>query len=168
MAVARVTTPREYFDGIVKPDYDDFRADTSNLRGAFHLANSLFNLRDWTFAHFSKSGESTHDGQTYKFGGDEGAYNATLESLCREFGHIRDVANASKHMALKKVSTTAKHATNTSSSSTGYGQGPYGQGPYGGAQTVKIKVGSNQFVYFSTVADEAFKVWVKLFTQNAW
>ena len=52
-AKAKIVNSGEYKFQVVDRDYADYKQDPTSLRLAYHLAVSLFHLRDWTFAEHS-------------------------------------------------------------------------------------------------------------------
>ena len=46
---ARIQSASDFKQSIVNPNYTDHKSDPIDLRHAYHLAVSLFHLRDWTF-----------------------------------------------------------------------------------------------------------------------
>ena len=100
-AKAKVVNSGEYKFQVVDQDYADYKQDPTSLRLAYHLAVSLFHLRDWTFAEHSGA-------ENWPYSTTIGDYQRDLENLCGDFGYMRDLANAVKHKELdasKKLST---------------------------------------------------------------
>ncbi len=173
MTKDRIEFARDLLDLVVEADRAEFAAETSDLRKAFHYAESLSSLSYWTCSELHEKGIAlfNYGGTAYPFDSEPGyrepGYREQLVKLCPEFGNVHDLANAAKHRVLtRKTSTPAKHAANTHSTGTGFGMGGYGQGPFGGTPTVKIQVGKTDFVYFSVVADKTYEMWKKIFAEN--
>lgn len=82
------------------------------------------------------------------------------------FGYVRDVTNASKHVIIGKPgfappSTGMTYIANTHIVSTGYGQGGYGQGRYGGGPPVVFEDAGKQ-ISFDDCASQLFAYWKNL------
>ena len=92
-AKAKVVNSGEYKFQVVDQDYADYKQDPTSLRLAYHLAVSLFHLRDWTFAEHSGAAN-------WPYATTIGNYQRDLENLCGDFGYMRDLANAVKHKEL--------------------------------------------------------------------
>jgi hypothetical protein len=111
-----IRTPNDFRVHIMEPDYAAFERAPTDLRIAFHAAASLFHLRDWiAFAQCVSPAQ----------------LQSELENRCDLFGVIRDVANASKHLRLKRHSTSVLDAGDIRVQEigvTGYGVGPGGYG----------------------------------------
>src|SRR5258708_16629232 len=113
-------TPADFWSGMVEPDFADCQANKADLRAAFHAATSLFHMHDWIW--------KTHEGMvrtlfTYTdwrrkthhvF--DASSFANALEQQSPDFGRIRSIANAAKHLSLndiRPVASAARHATDT-------------------------------------------------------
>jgi hypothetical protein len=163
-----------YWNGMVELDYADFMAAKDDLRLAFHLASTLFHVHDWIWmkqdmvirAQFG----IVHNGPL------ENGVRAFSEVLARmdlDFERIRAVANAGKHLSLKKRSSNANvgfHAANTATSSSGYGTGGYGTGNYGTPRTYVVLEGEagKPTVYFHNVAERIYRLWKALIVSHGW
>jgi CRP/FNR family transcriptional regulator, cyclic AMP receptor protein len=90
---AKVVNSGEYKFQVVDQDYADYKQDPTSLRLAYHLAVSLFHLRDWTFAEHSGA-------VNWPYAATIGDYQRDLESLCGDFRYMRDIANAGEHKEL--------------------------------------------------------------------
>jgi hypothetical protein len=127
-----LTSSQDFWSAMVVPDCEDYRRNIASLRHAVHSAVSLFHLHDWVF----QSDPSTVT--TFTYIDQNGIARAVskaphfanhLEQACSEFGLIRGVANAAKHLALthpSSVPNSPTHAANTQVQTTGYGVGGYG------------------------------------------
>ena len=76
---AKVVNSGEYKFQVVDQDYADYKRDPTSLRLAYHLAVSLFHLRDWTFAEHSGPAN-------WPYATTIGNYQRDLENLCGDFG----------------------------------------------------------------------------------
>jgi hypothetical protein len=109
--IHRLDSARKYYSEILKPEYDDFFAAPATLRSAFRVAGALFHFRDWLF-EFHRAELEAHFGTTLA---SAGALWIEVEKINGQFGFVRDVANASKHVRLKHhPSTSMTHVANTS------------------------------------------------------
>jgi hypothetical protein len=116
----KVDTAAVFKTTVVDPDYADYKGAPTDLRRAYHLALGLFHLRDWTF---------WEHGTTLGYGPkDIRQYQSYLESQCRDFGYIRDLANVIKHAELdprKRPSTQMVGLANTEVSSAAFQTGAF-------------------------------------------
>lgn len=160
-------TPADFWSGMVEPDYKDARSNPADLRAAFHAAISLFHMHDWIWRTYEAS-----VGTSFTFRNsagsaaavrDAGTFANSLEQQCEDFGRIRSIANAAKHLQLRDirpVPNAASHAANTAvhipgGASGGYGAGAIGYnraGSYVGRPRVVLEGPSGQDMEFSHVA----------------
>jgi hypothetical protein len=175
--IQQLTTAADFWSQMVVPDCEEFRSDQANLRRALHSANSLFHMHEWvfhthentvrtTFTHFNKSGALVPVGDSTDFA------NA-LEHRHPDFGRIRGIANAGKHLKLeprgiRPVPNAPRDAANTRIQTTAYGQGGFGQGPYGGGPRVMLEGADGNDMEFSAILESVFKMWEGLIAANNW
>jgi hypothetical protein len=152
-----ITTPSEFRNQIMEPDYAAFERAPTDLRLAFHTAASLLHLRDWV-AH----AQSIHPGQL----------QTDLEKRCKYFGLIRDVANAGKHLVLtQKPSTSMTNAGDVQLRKigvTGYNFGPGGYGHASAIGLVPVIIVAPEGVLFADAADKVHQMWAQLFKERGW
>jgi hypothetical protein len=100
----------KYYSEILKPEHDEFFAAQATLRSAFNLATNLFHFHEWLFDGHKAQLEVCF-GRTLK---SADALWAEVERINSQFGFIRDLANASKHVRLtRRPSTSMTHVANT-------------------------------------------------------
>jgi hypothetical protein len=92
--MASIQFPSEFFSTVVLPNCEEFVAMPHDLRLAMNAAIAVFNMRDWMNEYRKAHVPGWH--------GDEEKYQASLERKCPQFRILRDVANASKHMMLRR------------------------------------------------------------------
>lgn len=161
---------------MVVPDCDDYRADPANLRRALHSANSLFHMHDWVF-HTHEAVVRANFTWVDKHGTPQPVsspkeFADALEQLNNDFGRIRGIANAGKHLKLnsvRPVQNAPSHAANTAIQTTGYGQGGYGQGgygqgPFGGSPRVMLEGATD--MEFSTILENVYQMWESLIKRH--
>jgi hypothetical protein len=98
--------------------------------------------------------------------GDAKEFANSLEQADANFGLIRSVANAAKHLSLTDRRPVTG-AANTYVQSTGYGEGAYGVGPYGGGPRVVLE-GPDGNLEFAEIARNVFQMWETLNRQHGW
>jgi hypothetical protein len=120
--VKQFRTATDFWSEMVEPDYKEYLQAPANLRRALHAASSLFHMSDWVF--------HTHEAavrSTFKFANRQGNVQSVskasefadaLEQQNPDFGRIRGIANAAKHLALRPTSirpvqNAPSHAANT-------------------------------------------------------
>jgi hypothetical protein len=161
---------------MVEPDYRDFVAEPADLRRALHAATSLFHLADWVFKTHEAAVRSAF---TFTDGGgvvrqvyDPGTFANGLEQLNPDFGRVRGIANAAKHLKIgdvRPVANAPSHAANTAVQTTGYGAGAFGGGPFGGGPRVMLAGPNGNDMEFSVIAESVHRMWLALnATHHRW
>jgi len=162
-----INSARDFWDKIAKPDYEDFRDNTADLRTAFHAAVSLFHVSDWVWKDNENKRHAVFDvNDEYKL------RDYIIDKECPDFELIRDVANSSKHFRLsppsaKRPPKKVPSATKITSQTTGFGVGPYGEGTFGGTLQVIVEV-SGDMRPLSAIAKNVYEMWDRLFEAKGW
>ena len=159
---SKVETATDFKTMVVDPDYHDYKSDPHNLRHAYHLAVSLFHLRDWTYLEYSNAGP-------WPYSPNLGSYQADLERICSEFGYMRDLANAVKHGELdpsKRPSTQMVGLANTAISQVAFQPGAFQPDAFQTRTYIVSKTGPNQYIDFERAADAVIAMWNNIFVKN--
>jgi hypothetical protein len=104
-----LTTAADFFLVMLEPDYKEYIANPTSLRHAYHVANSLFHLADWVFHTDPAKVQAAFAVN------DETEFANALEGRHPDFGRIRGIANAGKHLSLRSrrpVALAPVHAAN--------------------------------------------------------
>jgi hypothetical protein len=167
-SMQKIDDYKKYWNEVVIPDYDEFFADLDNLRKAFHCAGSLFHMADWLYwgnQGYIDANFTWLDGngvaQPVK---DERAFANAVRDLHPDFELIRNIANAGKHLEIKKGKHAASpvSAANTYVSSTGFGIGGWGMGPWGGTPRVRQEGPGGADLELSDLATSVRDMWIVL------
>jgi hypothetical protein len=178
--VQKFTTSADFWSGMVVPDCDESRANQADLRRALHAANSLFHMHDWIFHSYKISVQPNLPNPKYKLNyidilgnnksvSSEREFANELERLTDDFGRIRGIANAAKHLKLgdvRPVKNAPSDAANTRSQVIGYGQ-RYGQA-YGGGALVMLEGDNGNDMQFSTILESVYQMWEAITKSNSW
>lgn len=161
-SAAALSNAEDYFLNVLKPNYDAFFGAPSTFASAFNLATTLYHFHEWLFEEYRTQLEN-HFNVTFT---GKGKFWQSVEQTNANFGYIRDVTNASKHVTIGGArfappSTGMTHIANTHIISTGYGQGGFGQGRYGGGPAVVFEDAGNQ-ISFDDCASQLFAYWKAL------
>lgn len=152
-----LSNPRDFFDCVTRPNYDDYFNNPSSFRTAFSLSMSLFNICEWVF-EYNKADVETELGKTFKSSSE---LWKEVESIVPQAKFIRDLSNASKHVRLTiHPSTSMTHIANTEIQTSNYGSGGYGQGRYSAPSVVFHD--SGKVVYLDDCAKLVFAFWEQL------
>ena len=167
-------TAGDYWSSMVEPDFNEHQADLADLRRALHCAESLNHVADWVYhtheaAVCSAFSFKDRNGATQAVS-DASTFANALEQQHSDFGLIRGIANAAKHLKLNNVRPVANapsHAANTRVASTGWGEGGYGKGPYGGTPRVMLEAAGGD-LEFSDIAASVQQMWLALNAKHNW
>jgi hypothetical protein len=183
--VKQFTTAMDFWNEMVEPDYADYGGQPANLRAAFHAAISLFHMHDWVWRTHESAVRANFTCQD-KIGrvvavNDAPSFANSLEQGCHDFGRIRSIANAAKHLELndiRPVPNAASHAANTAVHVPGAGRGGYGVGAgygvkggglsYAGQPRVMLAGPNGADMEFSDVAKAVYGMWVALKALHGW
>jgi hypothetical protein len=165
----------DFWWGMVEPDYLAQPRDVADLRAALHSAISLFHMSDWVFHTHERAVRNAFtwqrsDGTVLPVGSEEN-FATALEQQNQDFGRIRGVCHATKHLKLKNVRPVPdapSHSANTRVRTTGFGTGGYGAGPYGGSERVMVESGGPSDIEFSDIARNVYEMWRTLNQRNQW
>lgn len=163
-AESRIETAAGFKRLVVDRDYADYKAKPVDLRAAYHLAVSLFHLRDWTFWEHSNA-------PGWPYPKKLGDYQNALEKVCADFGYIRDLANAVKHAELdpsKKPSTQMVGLANTSISSAAFDSSAFQSDAFQTRTYIVSMTAPSQHVDFEVAADKVMTMWNNVFKTNGW
>jgi len=172
------TTPQQYWDGMVEPDYNDFLAQKGSLRRAYHCATSLFHMADWLWIAHKTEIRAIYGLSATTKNADE--FANVLEGLSADFHLVRTTANSTKHLKMNKPSSQPNAPSSAANvqSQTIFSEGPGGfctaplcSGPLSGGEiTVETRVvleGARE-VYFDEVATRVRQFWIDLRSQHGW
>jgi hypothetical protein len=95
---------------------------------------------------------------------DEKTFANAVRDHHPDFELIRNIANAGKHLSIKKGKHAASpvSAANTYVSSTGYGIGGYGMGPWGGTPRARQEGPGGADLELSDLATSVRDMWIAL------
>jgi hypothetical protein len=156
MSHNRVETARDFKTIVVDADYDAYKADPLNLRLAYHLALSLFHLKDWT--HLQYSNDPRWPLKKKK------AYQKALEKRCPEFGYMRDLANAVRHAEITQDPSTAIGSLGATSLSQAAFSDAFQGEAFQNRTCIVSKTAPDEFADFEKAADAVMKMWNDLFS----
>lgn len=149
--------PKDFFEEVTRPNYNEFFSTPSSFKTAFGLAMSIYNICEWIF-EFNQTDVEKKFGKAF---GKANDFWKEVESIVPEAAFIRDLSNASKHVKLTiNPSTMMTHIANTYLQTSTYGSGGYGQGRYSACAVVFHEGG--RIVYFDDCAKKLFEFWEDL------
>lgn len=125
--------PRQFFENHLKPNYDEWMASPLDDRRAKNAVGDANNMAARVFHYWN-----TRDPAQIYNATSEGSYrNELVSNECTDFGLIRDVAEAYKHVELNRSSRQLTRTEQTRAEPHVYGGASYyGAAHYGGNQLV--------------------------------
>jgi hypothetical protein len=144
-----ITTAKEYFNEVVGYNLEAYKAKPTSLPAAYNLANTLFSMHEWMWSTYGTALGA--DCQKVK------DYKAHVLADCTGFKHMRDLANASKHVSLSSASTQATQITDTAAIESNVGEAIIGVSKIERGVVVINDGGTN--VDFENTADEVHAYW---------
>lgn len=140
-------TPREYIDQIVAPNLAELATDYGNLRLALNAVHAV----DALAAHiFYGAGGKGKVGVA-----DDLAYRESLARQDTEFGLLRDVAKAAKHVVLERGTPQVSTADQISSRGLGWGEARWDEGRWDGPQQAVVLTDAGEHRVLETVVARA-------------
>jgi hypothetical protein len=126
------------------------------------LALGLFHLREWTLWQYSAA-----PGWPYKK--KPGKYQKALEKQCRDFGYMRDLANAVKHAEATQVpGTQMGKLSATKVSQAAFQPNVFQSNAFQTRTYIVSRTAPDQVVDFEKAADAVMQLWNDLFASNRW
>jgi len=160
MTLIKLSTPKDFFDEVVEPNYNQFMSEPSSFRTAINVAISLFSMHEWIF-ELSKPKVEKLLGKTFVKKHNLWKH---IEGQTSEACYIRDVANASKHVRLTiNPSTKMTHIANTSIQMVTVGYNSPNPKPARTPSVIMDEQG--QAISFDDCAESMFKFWQKFIPQ---
>jgi hypothetical protein len=172
-ALKKIQTASAFWDDVVVPDFSEYiNSHSPDLRKAMHAASALFHMSDWVFVTHKTYVEATFTfvdrNQATKAASSASEFANSLEQATSDFGLIRGIANASKHLDLKDIRPVHGAPSNFSNLAiyTLSSLKSHSESKYQGA-SVQIEA-AGQNIEFSPVAENVFKMWRNLKQQHNW
>jgi hypothetical protein len=166
--IDRIDDYKKFWNDILLADYQDFMQEIDNVRKAFHLASSLFHMADWLYwgnaAYINANFTFRDRNSQLRPVSDEKTFANAVRDLYPDFELIRGIANAGKHLQVRKGQHAASpvSASNTYVTSTGFGVSGFGTGPYGGTPRVRQQGPNNQDIEMTDLAQRIHDMWIDL------
>ena len=92
--------------------------------------------------------------------------NGLTARECQDFGLVRDVADAHKHVELDRPTRRVTRADQTTKGGMGWGEGELGEGVFGGGPQLVVKLDNNSKRALSAIMQNVIEMWQRLLT--AW
>jgi hypothetical protein len=152
-AIAR-NRAHDFFDTHVLPTVNEWRNAPLDLRLAMQAAAALNQMADHYWYGYSSENRAQVFNQTAV-----GDFRRELAARSPNFGLIRDVAEAHKHVKLNRKDRLLTSAGQTTVDKLGYGEAEYGVAEWGGSSEVVIELDGGKRRHFSAALEDVVKMW---------
>jgi hypothetical protein len=161
---------------MVEPDYQECLSNPADLRAAFHAAISLFHMHDWVWHTHEPDVRSVFSIRKTGTKWPETLFADALEKQYPDFGRVRGIANAAKHLELRDIRPVAnapRRAPDTAVSTGGaggygVGSGGYGVGVFAYAGSPRVVLIGPPETEFVEIAKAVYDMWGKLRADHDW
>jgi hypothetical protein len=131
--------PRKFLVDIVQPNVTDFTSNYADMRMAYNAVAAVDSLAAHIFEWCLVNTPTRISGVA-----NDGQYRAELAKGSPEFGLLRDIAKAQKHVRLSNFKPQVSSASQVSSQALGWDEAPWGEGRWGGVQQVVVETNSGR------------------------
>ena len=143
-------TPREFLEKVVRPNITEWEANFGSERHAYNAVAAVDSLAAhlyvWCKANApSEIGRIPNDSQ----------YRASLVKRSPDFGLLRDIAKAQKHVHLTEGKPKVKTAAQVTARSLGWGEARWGEGRWGGPPQVVVTTDDGGLRYVEQIVAAA-------------
>jgi hypothetical protein len=171
----QLNTAADYWLEMAVPDCSEYFANKESLRCALHAAISLFHMSDWIF--------HTHEAVvranlTFKDRNgtavpvsDPATFATSLEQQFPDFGLIRGIAHAAKHLKLnnvRPVPNAPSHAADTAVHPSTFSPNIFAAGVFDTGRKVMLASANGNDLAFEKILRSVYAMWTSLQTTYGW
>ena len=150
-----------FFDGHVKPNYEDWLASPLDERLAKNAVADANNMAARAFRYW----RDREPARVYR-ANNEGRYRDELAAReCPDFALVRDVADAHKHFHLDRPTRLVTRSDQTGPGAIGWGEGGYGEGVYGGGPQLVVTLDDGSKRPLTAIMANVIEMWEQLLTR---
>jgi hypothetical protein len=150
--------PRRFFEGHLRPNYEEWLASPLNERLAKNAVADANNMAARVFHYWRDRDPSQVYGAT-----DEGRYRDELaQRECTDFALVRDVAEAHKHVTLTRRSRRLTRSDQTAPGATAWNEGGYGEGVFGGGPQLVVRLDKGTKRPLTAIMGTVITMWERL------
>lgn len=150
--------PRAFFEKHVRPNYDAWMVQPLGEHLAMNAVADANNMAARVYRHW----ENVDRAKVYG-ANNEGQYRNTLAAKeCADFGLVRDVADAHKHVVLHRPARRITRAIQTILYTLGWSQGRWDEGGYDGAPQLVVTLDDGSKRPLTAIMGNVMKMWERL------
>ena len=146
-------TPAQFLSEVVRPNVAEFRANDASIRLAHNAVAAVDSLSAHIYQWCKANAPTEVSGLT-----NDTHYRKRLAAQYDDFGLLRDIAKALKHVRVTRNPPQIAEAKQISTRDVGYGEGPYGDGRYGGPPQVVVDIDARTMRYVGQIVDSALSI----------
>ena len=171
----QLNTAADYWLEMAVPDCSEYFANRESLRYALHAAISLFHMSDWVFHTHEAAVKASftfidRNGATVPVS-DPSSFATALEQQFSDFGLIRGIAHAAKHLKLNNVRpipNAPSHAANTAVHGPTFAPGVFADGVFDTRRKVMLAGANGNDVEFEKILRGVHAMWTSLKSAYGW
>ena len=153
-----MSTPREFFDKMLKPAYEAWLSDPLSEWKAKAAVSNADTMAERTFNYWEKRDRAKVAGAKLA-----SQYRTHLRvNICGDFGLIWDIHDGHKHTMLSRANRQVTTSDQTGIAQLGWGQGGYGEGVYGGGDQIVVQLDDGSKRALSAVMLNVMAMWEKV------
>lgn len=153
--------PRNFFEGHVKPNYQEWFADPLNERHAKNAFSDANIMAERVF-HYWNDRDSN---RLYAATGPTPYRKALVANECEDFQLLWDIADGHKHVELNRKPRQVTRTDQTGVGTLGYGEARYGEGVYGGAQQLVVTLDDRTKRPLSAIMENVMAMWERILAE---
>jgi hypothetical protein len=173
-SVFQLNTAADYWLEMVVPDCSEYFENRESLRYALHAAISLFHMSDWVFHTHQATVRASFTFLDRKGNvtpvSDPGNFATALEQQCPDYGLIRGIAHAAKHLKLnnaRPIPNAPSHASNTGVHPPAFDPKVF-TSAFSTHRRVILAGANGSDVEFDKILRSVYELWTSLKSTHGW
>ena len=155
-----MSNPRDFFEKIVKPSYDEWQADPLSEWKAKAATSNADTMAERVFAYWNMRDRTQVAGAAFA-----SQYRTHLrQNVCADFGLVWDVHDGHKHAVLNRANRQVTTSDQTGVGRMGWGEGGFGEGVYGGGDQIVVQLDDGSKRALSAVMLNVMEMWEQILT----
>jgi hypothetical protein len=147
------TRAHDFYSQHVLPSIRDWETNETEMHRAMAVATNLSHLADYYRQSYSDAPERLLGARSL------GKFKAELARLHAEYGLLRDVADAHKHLKLDRADRHVTSAGQSTTMSMGWGEAKWGQARWGSPEEVVVTDDSGEKHHFRALVQRTLQMW---------
>jgi hypothetical protein len=173
--VFQLNTSADFWLEMAVPDCSEYFSNKESLRYALHAAISLFHMSDWVFHTHEAAVKANFTFRNRKGVvvpvSDPASFATALEQQFPDFGLIRGIAHAAKHLKLndvRPIPNAPSHAANTAVHAPTFDPNVFARGVFDTGRKVMLAGANGKDVEFEKILRTVYAMWTSLNSTYGW